>query len=136
MNPVDFQADLDRGRTELQAFAQARMTSTCTIAHRGGTTSAGGIKKTVWTPDYTDHPVRIGGGEGSRTLDVDGLPVTVPVRVASLPIGTSVTDGVVIEITSGDLEGKFFRVVESTGKDQATALRVQVVGIERPDGWS
>lgn len=112
------------------------MTSTCTIGHKGGTTSSGGIKRAVWTPDYSDHPIRIGGTEGTRALDIDGLPVTVPTRVASLPIGTVVTDGTVIEITAGDLAGEFFRVVEATGKDQATALRVQVIGTERPDGWT
>ena len=121
---------------ELRREAEARMTSRCTIRHKGGNTTAGGLKKPVWTPDYADQPVRIGGSDATRTLDVDGLPVAVPVRTASLPIGTSVVDGSVIEITAGDLTGQFFRVVDSIGKDQATALRVQVVGIERPDGWS
>lgn len=133
---MTLQAAIEAALPQLRAEAEARMTSRCKIAHKGGTSTAGGIRKPVWTPDYTDHPVRIGGSDGSRTFDVDGLPVTVPARVASLPIGTSVVDGSVIEMTAGDLTGQFFRVVESTGKDQATALRVQVVGIERPDGWS
>jgi hypothetical protein len=114
------------------------MTSTCTIGHKSGTSTTGGLKKPSWSKS-TGVPIRLGGANagssGSRTVDIDGAPVEVPIRVASFPIGTALEDGWIIEITSGDNAGRFYRVVEAGGKDQATALRMQVVGTERPDGW-
>jgi hypothetical protein len=112
------------------------MTSTCTTGNKSGTDATHGLKKSTWSKT-TGVPVRIGGtSDAYSTVDIDGAPVSVPVRVASFPIGTAIKDGTVIEMTAGDTTGLFYRVVESGGKDQSTALRVQVVGIERPEGWS
>jgi hypothetical protein len=132
---MTLQSAIEAALPELRREAEARMTSRATIGHKSGTDTSGGLKKPSWSKS-AGVPMRLGGtSDASRTVDIDGSPVTVPVRVASFPIGTALEDGWIIELTSGDNAGRFYRVVEAGGKDQATALRVQVVGTERPDGW-
>jgi hypothetical protein len=117
------------------------MTSTCKVAHQDGPSTTGGLKRAGWTVDHAAAPVRIEGANTgsspSRDLDLDGLSVTVPVRVARFAwdidnLGTNS----VFEVTSGDCAGEFFRVVEASPKDHASSRRVAVVGIDRPEGWS
>lgn len=132
---MTLQSAIEAALPTLRAEAEARMTSTATIGHKSGTSTSDGLKKPSWAKS-TGVPIRLGGtSDASRTVDLDGAPVSVPVRVASFPVGTALEDGWVVEITSGDNAGRFYRVVEAGGKDHATALRVQVVGTERPDGW-
>lgn len=135
------QSGIERELPFLRAEAAARMTSTCTIRRRTGErdTDPSGIDVEVWATVYTG-PVRIAGaargaspvtGRDNRAVEVNHAH-----RDASLPLGTAVADGDLIEITAGDTTGLVFRIVEAAGKDQATALRVPVEAVERPPEWS
>jgi len=127
-----------RGR----AAAAARMTSTCNVRRKtGATTLVGGFKVPVWATIHAAVNVRIGGAHSgsaqSRRLEVAGVGVEVPVRVASFAYDlTDLRDGDLIEMLSGDTDDLMFRIVEVDPQDQATARRAQVVGTTRPEEWT
>jgi hypothetical protein len=141
---MSFQASLDAAlRDTLRPAAASRMTSTCTVRRKtGASTIVNGQKVPTWTAVHTDLPCRIGGANtgsaGFRTLSADiGGGVSVPARVASLPHDTTdLRDGDLLEVTSGETEGLVFRLLEVDAQDQATALRVPVVGAARPMEWT
>ena len=129
---------LTRGR----ARAESRMTSTCTIRRRAGTTAgAGGFQVPGWDVRMTARPCRIAGAAATdrrwRTVKVGDVEVQVASRVLHLPAGTTgLRDNDYVEITSGEVAGHAFRIVESTIADQQTAVRVQVFEVDRPAEWA
>ena len=59
----------------------------------------------------------------------------VAVRVLHLPASTTtLQDNDLVELTEGEQAGRFLRIVEATGADQQTALRVPVYEVPRPAG--
>ena len=69
-------------------------------------------------------------------VTVGGVEQTVALRTAKFPAETAgLRDGDHIEITSGENAGRAFRIVEATGQDQATALRLPVYEVARPVEW-
>lgn len=116
------------------------MTSRCTIWRKSsGTQDEDTGSSLSWSDVLTDEPFRLGGADrgasGSRVLDTPAGEVAVATRVASFRYDTDLRDGDLIEVTAGERVGLVLRIVESTGQDQATALRVQVVEDRRPEEW-
>lgn len=122
--------------------AEARMLSRATVHRKTGatTTDADGFEVSGWTDAYVGRPCRIAGmarsQSPSKTLDIGGAQVQVATRTAHFPHDTDLRDGDLIEITTGELEGSVWQVVESDAADQQTARRVPVVAIEHPEEWS
>jgi hypothetical protein len=126
---------------QFRAAAEARMLSRATVRRKTGATTIGanGFEVAGWSIAYTDRPCRIAGmarsQSPSRKLNVGGAEVQVSTRVAHLPHGTVLRDGDLIEITTGELVGSVWRVVEADAADQQTARRVPVIATERPEEW-
>lgn len=117
------------------------MTSVCAVMRKtGGSTTTNGIETPEWATVYASSPVRIAGaprgGSGSRSTVVGGVEVALALRVANFPAGTVLRDNDLIEVTTGDLDGRVYRVLEGDWQDQATALRVPVVAERRPGEWA
>ena len=142
MNPAQFAADIEAGLTELRSYAEARMTSRCTVRRKGGPpVLVDGFKVPGWTVVHTDLPVRIGGttrgASTARRDDIGAGEVEIAVRTAHFPAATTdLADSDYVEITSGENAGLVLRIVEATWQDQATARRVPVVSVVRPKEWA
>jgi hypothetical protein len=100
-----------------------------------------GLEGSAWAAVYVDLPLRLAGtyrGDSpSRTLDIGGVEVEVAVRTAHLPHDADdLLDGDLIEVTAGENAGLVLRIVEAAWQDQATARRVPVVAVDRPEEWS
>lgn len=123
--------------------AEARMTSRCTIRRetdRFDQDEDTGIESPLWDVLYTDLPFRLGGtyrGDApSRRVEVGGVELQVAVRVGHLPASTSgLADGDLIDVTAGENAGLVFRIVEAEWQDQATARRVPLLAVDRPEEW-
>lgn len=131
--------DIARVLPELRLQAEARMTSRATVHRAGGTTTDDdGFEVPGWSTVLPDSPFRLGGSSGagtSRTVTIGGTEVEIAVRVGHFPHGTTgLRDGDIIEVTAGESAGQWLRVVEATGADQQTALRVPVYEIPQPAG--
>lgn len=125
-----------------RAAAEARMASRVTIRRKTGgtTTTAAGFKRPAWSTVATDIPFRLGGadvgGSGYRKVLVGDTEVQVAVRIGSLPATqTDLRDSDHLDITTGENVGLVLKVVEATWQDQATARRVPVVEVQRPEEW-
>ena len=121
-----------------RAAAERRMTSRETI-HREGvtTTDPDGFEVEGWGVIENNVPCRLSGStaSGTRTVTTGGVEVQVAVRVLHLPASTTtLRDGDLVELTDGEQAGRFLRIVEATGADQQTALRVPVYEVPRPAG--
>lgn len=130
---------------QLRAEAEARMTSRCTAKRKDNeadpVSDAHGFESQPWTVLEVDLPIRVGGyqrgASGSRAVTSGGVEVELATRVAHLPaVTTGLRDGDIIEVTSGENEGLFLRVVEATFQDQATARRLPVLEVAEPEGWT
>lgn len=114
------------------------MTSRCTV-WRGsdGVQNESDGSDVGYVAVVAGEPFRLGGADrgasGSRVVDTPGGEVAVATRVASFKHDRVLADGDLLEVTAGENAGLFLRVVESTGQDQATARRVQVVEASRPE---
>lgn len=125
----------------LRAEAEARMTSTATVrrlSERVEQDEETGLEVPVWDDIYTG-PFRLGGSSGAagtRTVTIGGVEVQVATRVAHFPASTTdLTDGDLIDLTAGENAGLVLRIVEADWQDQATARRVPVVAVDRPEEW-
>lgn len=122
-----------------RALALGRMESVATVRRKGPPTTVDGLKVPSWTDVLVDVPFRLGGPAGpnlSRSVTVGNTTTQVAVRTGNFPTDTEgIRDGDVVEITAGEYAGRFLTIVDSLGKDQATALRLPVVQIPKPDGW-
>lgn len=142
MNPAQYAARLDDGVTRLQQYAEARMSSRCTVRRKTGEFNVvDRIKVPVWEAVHVDLPVRIAGSHGgvasSRRANVGGAETQLAVREAHFPAATSnLADGDLLDLTAGPLAGHVFLIVEATWKDQATARRVPITATGRPEEWS
>lgn len=116
------------------------MTSTATVHRAGGkTTGADGFEIDGYAAVQTGAPFRLGGsdrgGNQTRRVVIGDVETQVAVRTGHLPHDfAGLRDGDLIEITRGENVGVVLRVVEATGADQQTALRVPVYEVPRPAG--
>jgi hypothetical protein len=106
----------------------------------GTTTDADGFEVPGWTTVHTDLPCRLGGadrgGSGTRATTVGGVDVQLATRVLSVPADTTgLLDGDLVEMTGGENAGLVLRVLEVAFQDQATARRLPVVEVQRPEEW-
>lgn len=133
------QRTLSRGRSR----ASALMTSRCNVRREGGLADQDletGMQPRTWTVVHENEPVDfVSGRRGaaqSRSLSAPGGDVDMPLGFArfrwDLP---GIKDGDLIEITTGVSAGVVLRVIEATSGDRQTALRVPVIGAQRPDEW-
>lgn len=135
----------DAELAQFRADALDRMTSTCTVGRKAGRAAqdeATGLDSFIWDQVYTALPTRIGGASRDASAwttetRAGGLQESVAERVEHFPWDTdNLEDGDVVEITGGENTGLFFQLVEAAPKDQATARRVPVKQILRPEGWN
>lgn len=126
----------------LREEAETRMASRCTIRRSTGRTAqdeSTGLEVPVWDTTYTDLPMRLGGSRSAattRTETIGGVEVQTALRIAHLPATTvDVADGDLIEITAGENAGVVLRVIEAAWQDQATARRLPVESVARPEEW-
>lgn len=125
----------------LRQQAESRMASRCTVRRTTGetTTNTEGWEVPEWAVTYSELPIRLGGSgsTGTRNVTVGETEVQVALRVAHLPAATDdLRDGDLIEITEGESAGMVLQVVEASWQDQATARRVPVVEVTRPEEWA
>jgi hypothetical protein len=140
---VTIQAAIDAELPYLRAEAEARMLSRVTIHHATGATTpnADGYDVPAWEVVASDVPFRLGGANagssGFRTVTIGTTEVQVAVRIGHFPADTTgLVDGDLIEVTSGENAGAVLRIVESAWQDQATARRVPVIAVQRPEEWA
>lgn len=127
----------------LRAEALARMTSRVDVHRKTGgtTTDAQGYEVPEWATVHYDLPFRLGastsGDGGSRAVTIGGVTFQEATGVGSFPWDTfDLADDDFVEVMSGEWAGTVVRVVEATKKDQATARRVPVVEVPRPEEWA
>lgn len=117
------------------------MTSRVTIRRKGSgtTTNGAGFKRPAWDVVAADVPCRVAGtraASGVRHETVGDVQIESALRVLHLPATTSgLRDGDYAEVTSGDTAGLVLRLVDTQFQDQATARRVQVIEVQRPEEW-
>jgi hypothetical protein len=124
---------------QLRAEAEARMTSRASVYRDTGTTTQDeetGLELDTWTEVAVESPFRLGRGDGTRTLTIGGVEVTVALRTGHFPAGTDLRDGDLIDVTAGENVGTVWRVVEGDWADQQTAYRVPIVAADRPEEWA
>lgn len=128
----------------LRDLAEQRMneSSRATIRRATGQTAqdeSTGLEVPVWEITHADLPMRLGGSRNAattRTEDVAGVEVQTALRVAHFPASTAnLADGDLIEITAGENAGDVLRIIEAAWQDQATARRVPVESVHRPEEW-
>lgn len=132
---------IDDALPELRAEALARMTSRCTIRRNTGETSwdeENGRNTPVWAVVDTDVPCRVAGPSGantSRTVSAPGGDLELATRTLHLPHDRHYADGDLADITAGECVGDVLRIEDAGKRDQATAYRVPVVEVQRPEEW-
>ncbi|AIY15841.1 DUF6093 family protein [Pimelobacter simplex] len=137
--PARLAARLARGR----AMAEARMTSRCAVMRKTGYTEQDeetGLEVPVWAAIHVDLPLRLAGvprgAATHRTVNVGGVDIEVPVRTANHPHDTAdLHDGDLLDIYAGETP-VVCQILESTGQDQATARRMLVFVVDRPEEWT
>jgi hypothetical protein len=86
-------------------------------------------------------PVQIAGATrdaaGFRVIRVGEVDTAVATRTAKFPAMrvTDLRDDDLVEVYRSDAGLKVYRVLEATWQDQATARRVPVVEVDRPEEW-
>jgi len=128
---------------EARAEAESRMTSRVTIrrppAPGATATVVNGFEVRAWSTVASGVPFRLGGNQGAgayRRVTVGSAEVQVATRIGSLPASqTDLKDGDFLDVTAGESAGLVLRVVEAIWQDQATARRVPVVEVQRPEEW-
>lgn len=128
----------------LRAEALARMTSTATVRRPTGRTvqdEGTGREVRVWDVVHTDVPFQYAGSSngdgGTRRITVAGSEYQQATGVGKFAHDlTDLADGDHIEITAGEWAETVLSIVEAVKKDQATARRVPVVEVPRPEEWA
>ena len=117
--------------------------STVTIRRRTGqmTTNTRGLEVPEWEDVHVDLPARLSGTAANSapysTQNIAGVEFTMPSRVLHLPAATTdLADDDYAEITAGENAGVVVRIIEVGWQDQATARRLPVVGVDRPEEWA
>lgn len=136
--PARLAARQARGR----AMAESRMTSRCAVMRLTGdtTTDADGFEVREWAAVHADLPFRSDGGSssdgGSRGVTIGGVTFEQATGVGHFPADTAdLSDGDLIEVTSGEWTGDVFRIVAAIRYDQKTARRLPIVEESRPEEW-
>lgn len=131
----------------LRAEAEGRMgaengSSTGNLMRSTGRTTQNestGREEPAWDTVHQDLPGRLSRSStasASKSNDVPGGTEQVATMTLNLPAATEdVRDGDLYDITAGQWSGRTFRIIEATAADQATALRVPVVEVQRPEEW-
>lgn len=123
-------------------WAEARMTSRCTIRRQTGNMVLDADNQQVpeWEVIYTDLPCRIASSPSaarSRTQRPGEAELERATPRLDFPASTSdLADNDHVEIDSGENAGRVYRLIESDWTDQATARRIPVMAVERPTEWS
>lgn len=137
---MTLQAAIDAELGFLQAEAEARMTSRATVWREDPDAPPAlvdGLEVPAFVAEQTNLPGRMVASRGAgqtRTVSIGQTEVQLAVREWHCPVATTgLRDGDVLEITVGRV-GTFLRVLEATGADQTTALRLPVVEIQKPEG--
>ena len=119
------------------------MTSTAAVMRDTGTTTtdANGYSVPVWATVYAEIPFRLGGsnqgGSGTRSVKVGTTDMQLAIRNGHFPAPTDLLrDGDLIEVSAGENASLVLRILEAAWQDQATARRVPVVQIQRPEEWA
>lgn len=126
----------------LRAEAEARMTSRCTIRRKTGNTVIDADNQEVpeWITVHADLPCRLATSRGaikSRTQTPGEAELERAAPDLHVPALTSnLANNDVAEITTGENTGEVVRLLEARGTDQATARRIPVESVERPQEWS
>lgn len=117
------------------------MLSRCTVRRRTGDfVVTNGFKVPIWSVEHTDLAIRLAGtsnGAARSAFRDAGSAVSADAsREAHVPATTAnLADGDYIEITSGENAGLVLEVIEATWQDQATARRMPVTSVPRPQEW-
>ena len=117
------------------------MLSRVTVKRQSGaTTNPDGYEVPAWAVVYTDLPFRSTGGGvadgGSRGASVGGVTFEDATGVGHFPHPSELlADGDVLEVTSGEWVGDFYRIVAAIRYDQHTARRLPIQETAKPDGW-
>lgn len=117
------------------------MTSRVTVKRQSGsTTNPDGYEVPAWTVVYADLPFRSAGGGvadgGSRGVSVGGVTFEDATGVGNFPHPSELlADGDVLEVTSGEWSGDFYRIIAAIRYDQHTARRLPIQETAKPDGW-
>lgn len=121
--------------------AESRMWSRATVRRKGAKTrNVDGTVSAGWTTILTGVPFRLGGshrgGGGYRTVRIGEVEMQVAVRTGHMPAATTgLADLDFIDVTSGENAGVVLCIAETSGQDQATALRMPVFEVQRPAEW-
>lgn len=130
---------LIRGRRRTE---DVRMPSTCTIRRKTDNMVIDADNQQVpeWIVVHTDLPCRLATSRGaikSRTQTPGDAELERAAPDLHVPALTSnLANNDVAEITTGENTGEVARLLETSGTDQATARRIPVEAIERPQEWS
>lgn len=120
------------------------MTSRCTIAaplpESQWVTGPDGMQVPSYRLEHVDLPCRLSpqsqlGTSTSVTVFVGDASQEAAGRMLHLPHDRRVTDGAFVRIDEGEWVGTFWRLLDGTGADQMTALRVRVTQVDEPEGW-
>lgn len=129
----------DEELAEHRADALVRMRSRCIIAlplpRAQWPTGEDGMQTPAHRLLYADLPCRLARDEQSSEATVGDASAEQARRRLDVPHDTRLVDGVLVQIVSGEWVGTFWRLPESVGKDQATALRLVAEEAEEPEGW-
>lgn len=140
---MTLQAAIEAQLPLLRAEAEARMTSRVTIRRKTDQVTQDedtGEEIPVWDEVHVDVPFRLAGayhGDAvTRRVTIGEEEYQQAVRTGNLPVGTSdLADSDLLEITAGENTGRILMVLEATWQDQATARRVPVIEVDRPEEW-
>lgn len=137
-----FAEDITRALSELRGHASERLPSFATVRRATGdyVKGADGYEVPEWVDVHTDEPFALAGSSsgdgGTRRVTIGGVEFQQATGVGKFRHDlTDLADGDFIDITDGEWAGTVLRVVEAVKKDQATARRVPVEGVERPAEW-
>lgn len=126
---------------DFRALAEGTLESRARVRRKGPLQTVDGLKVPSWADVLADVPFKLAGPSGSatqyRVVRIGDTEVQAAVRVGKFPADTTgIRDADVVEITAGENAGRFVQIVESLGKDQQVALRLPVIEIQRPEGWT
>ena len=125
----------------LRAEALARMTSRARVRRKTGQSpTVNGFHVTDWTVVVVNTPFRLGGAivgnASSTTQEIGTVGIEAAIRVGHFPHTlNTLQDGDFVELLTGENIGRVFEIVDTVWQDQATARRVRLVEVPRPEGW-
>ena len=125
----------------LRTEALARMTSRARVRRKSGqSATVNGYHVTDWVTVVATTPFRLGGATASNgastTQEIGTVATEAAIRVGHFPHTlNTLQDGDFVELLTGENIGRVFKIVDTVWQDQATARRVRLVEVPRPEGW-